>query len=125
MLHPHNHHWYLTKIVFRIICGDGDHIPQFEEQLRLISASSKEEAYFKAREVGQKEQDSFLNHQKQLVQWLFINVPEVYRISTIIDGAELYSKIEERDNPDGYISFINKKADGIINDHSLELLKLA
>ena len=117
--------WYLTKIVFRIICGDGDHTPQFEEQLRLISASSKEEAYFKAREVGQKEQDSFLNHQKQLVQWLFINVPEVYRISTIIDGAELYSKIEERDNPDGYISFINKKADGIINDHSLELLKLA
>ncbi|MEP7129294.1 MAG: DUF4288 domain-containing protein, partial [Chitinophagales bacterium] len=27
--------WYLAKIVFRIICGDGLHQPQFDEQLRL------------------------------------------------------------------------------------------
>jgi len=25
--------WYLAKLVFRIICGDGDHTPQFDEQL--------------------------------------------------------------------------------------------
>ena len=28
--------WYLAKIVYRIICGEGNHTPQFDEQLRLI-----------------------------------------------------------------------------------------
>ena len=36
--------WYLTKMVFRIICGDGSHKAQFDEQLRLIHANSKEDA---------------------------------------------------------------------------------
>ena len=40
--------WYLTKIVFQIICGDGDHTPQFDEQLRLIRADKKEEALLNA-----------------------------------------------------------------------------
>ena len=37
--------WYLAKMVFRIVCGDGNHAAQFDEQLRLISAGSKEEAF--------------------------------------------------------------------------------
>ena len=30
--------WYLAKLVYRIICGEGNHKPQFDEQLRLIYA---------------------------------------------------------------------------------------
>ena len=30
--------WYLAKIVYRIICGQGNHTAQFDEQLRLIQA---------------------------------------------------------------------------------------
>ncbi|MDQ3846676.1 MAG: DUF4288 domain-containing protein [Bacteroidota bacterium] len=37
--------WYLTKIIYRIICGNGDHKAQFDEQLRLVEASSKQEAF--------------------------------------------------------------------------------
>jgi len=33
--------WYLAKMVFRIICGEGNHTAQFDEQLRLISGESK------------------------------------------------------------------------------------
>ena len=29
--------WYLAKMIFRIICGEGEHTPQFDEQLRLVS----------------------------------------------------------------------------------------
>ena len=29
--------WYLSKIIFRIICGEGRHTPQFDEHLRLIA----------------------------------------------------------------------------------------
>ena len=38
--------WYLAKLVFRIICGEGNHAAQFDEQLRLVNAFTKEEAFF-------------------------------------------------------------------------------
>ena len=37
--------WYLTKIVYRIICGQGNHTAQFDEQLRLIESDSAEDAF--------------------------------------------------------------------------------
>src|SRR5215813_6385337 len=102
--------WYLTKIVFRIICGEGYHTPQFDEQLRLISAVDENEAFEKATAIGQIEQDDFYNHEQQLVQWKFINVAELYKLSGLLDGAEMYSRIQETDDPDRYIEFTNKKA---------------
>lgn len=53
--------WYLTKLVYRIICGQGNHTPQFDEQLRLIEAGHSEEAYEKAVALGEREQDQFFN----------------------------------------------------------------
>ena len=44
--------WYLTKIVYRIICGQGNHTAQFDEQLRLIEAGSSQEAFEKATEAA-------------------------------------------------------------------------
>ena len=117
--------WYLAKLIFRIVCGDGEHTPQFDEQLRLISASSKEEAFTKAQHVGKKEQETFYNRRQQLVQWQFINVSEIYVISDLIDGAELYSRIEERDNAEAYIDVVNQKADNILFTTTHQLLQLA
>jgi len=57
--------WYLAKIVFRIVCGDGEHTPQFDEQLRLILASSKEEAFKKAGHKVEKEKKTFIMVSKQ------------------------------------------------------------
>ena len=34
--------WFLAKIVYRIVCGKGEHTPQFDEQLRLIGAEDEE-----------------------------------------------------------------------------------
>ncbi len=98
--------WYLAKIVYRISCGDGNHTAQFDEQLRLIAASNKEEAFHKAQTIGKQEEEIFFNQKQQLVQWQFINVCELYKLSELIDGAELYSRIEERDNADAYINVI-------------------
>lgn len=105
--------WYLSKIIFRIICGEGNHTPQFDEQLRLINASDEKEAFLKAYELGEKEQDRFYNQDKQLVQWKFINVAELYRLSNFLDGAEMYSRIQETDDPEGYIDLANRRADHI------------
>jgi hypothetical protein len=102
--------WYLAKIIYRIVCGDGDHQSQFDEQLRLVCANGKEEAFNKALMIGEKEQDVFLNAKQELVHWKFINVSELHKLGEMIDGAELYSRIEERDNADAYIGIVNRKA---------------
>ena len=102
--------WYMAKIVFRIVCGEGDHTPQFDEQLRLIGASDEEEAFAKAREVGEKNEESFLNQKNQVVHWQFINISELYRLS-LIDGAEMYSRVQETEHAASFIDAINKKAD--------------
>ena len=116
--------WYLAKIVYRITCGDGDRSGQFDEQLRLIIAASKEEAFIKAQNIGQQEEEIFFNRKQQLVCWQFINVCGLYKISKLIDGAELYSRIEERDNADEYIHIVNKRAEHIQFDNTLEILDL-
>lgn len=117
--------WYLAKMVFRIICGEGEHAAQFDEQLRLVAASDKESAFQKAIEMGGSEQESFTNDRDQLVQWKFINVSELYMLSDLIDGAELYSRIEEKDNADSYIYTVNQKAENIFFTQTSQLLKLA
>lgn len=116
--------WYLAKIVFRIVCGDGQHTAQFDEQLRLIAAHDKQEAFLKAQITGSKEEETFFNQKYQLVKWQFINVSELYKLSDLIDGAEVYSRIEERDNGDSYIRIIHHKARQIEFGTSHELLQL-
>ena len=116
--------WYLVKIVFRIICGEGAHIPQFDEQLRLIAAADENEAFDKAISLGKKEEDAFYNHQQKLVQWQFVNIAELYKITALIDGAELYSRVQEADNADLYIEFINNKAEHLQFNNTRKLLQL-
>ena len=116
--------WYLAKIVFRIICGDGEHTPQFDEQLRLVGAHDEDEAFYKAQALGEQEEDSFLNIQNKEVKWQFINVSELYRLSSLIDGAELYSRIRETDEAQEYIQLIHRKAAFIQEKQTHKLLHL-
>ena len=95
--------WYLVKIIFRIICGNGEHTAQFEEQLRLVSATAAKEAVAKANALALKEEESFLNHAQQLVQWKLIAVTDVYPFETGIDGAAIFSRICEEENPAFFI----------------------
>jgi hypothetical protein len=87
--------WYVAKIVFRIISGDGNHHAQFDEQLRLISAENDCEAFEKASHIGFMNQDSFLNNQSEPVRWRFIDVAELNQLGSLEDGAELYYHIHE------------------------------
>ncbi|MCU7552073.1 DUF4288 domain-containing protein [Chitinophagaceae bacterium LB-8] len=104
--------WFLAKITYQIICGDGDHTPQFDEQLRLIGASNEKEAFAKAKKIGLSEEDNFYNQKQQLVQWVFINVSELNQLD-LVDGAELYSRITEQDHAGRYIDLIHLKAEEI------------
>jgi len=100
--------WYITKIVFNIAAENN--ISQFDEQIRLISAENKEEAFLKARTIGLREEDIFYNDNMKEVKWEFVNVAEIIQINTLEDGTELYSRIHETEEPTSYIHFIHKKA---------------
>jgi hypothetical protein len=105
--------WYIAKIVFRIITGDGNHMPQFDEQLRLINANNEEEAFEKAQLLGHEEEDSFMNQKNQTVKWTFINIPELNRLPSLSDGIEIYSRVNEYENAKRYIDTVHKKAGNI------------
>ena len=102
--------WYLAKIVYRIICGEGNHAPQFDEQLRLIEAEDDMHAFQKARLMGDMEEDNFLNDDQKPVHWKFIDVSELHPLDNLIDGVELYSRISEEENAENYIKLINNRA---------------
>lgn len=102
--------WYIAKLIFRIVCGDGNHQAQFDEQLRLISAENEQEALEKTRRIIKKEQDSFFNGRQQVVRWEFVNITELYKAEELKDGAELYYNILEVDNTDEYLQMVQQKA---------------
>ncbi len=102
--------WYLTKLVFRIICGAGEHTAQFDEQLRLVMAEDKFHAFHKAQRMGHQEQDAFFNCKEKLVQWKFIDVCEIHTLHELTDGAEIYSRIKEEEDADIYTRIIRLRA---------------
>ena len=117
--------WYLAKIVFQIICGNGQHVAQFDEQLRLISAQTKQQAFNKAVELGKSEEDLFYNIHRQPVHWKFIDVSELYRLEELLDGAEIFSKIKEVEDGNVYSDLIHRKANLISSNQLNEILILA
>jgi hypothetical protein len=102
--------WYITKIVFNISAENSANKTQFDEQLRLVTAESKEEAFLKARTIGLSEEDTFYNDKMKQVKWEFINVSEVLPLQNLEDGIELYSRIHETQEGSSYINFIHQKA---------------
>jgi hypothetical protein len=102
--------WFISKIVFRISTEKSACAQQFDEQIRLISAGSREEAFMKARTIGLNEEDCFFDKQSKQVKWEFVNVSEIIPLSSLTDGAELYSKIIEVQNAKEYMRCIHEKA---------------
>lgn len=108
--------WYLLKLVYQIICGDGNHKAQFDEQLRLVRADDRFHAFTKGRCIGENEQESFYNCNEKLVQWKFIDVSEIYVLENLSDGAELYSRINEVDDAKNYNSMLVAKANRLFQE---------
>lgn len=102
--------WYLAKLVFRIVSGVGEHRPQFDEQLRLLSAENWQQALQKAEALGEQGQDSFLNSKQQSVQWQFINVAELSVLGSLKDGLELHYRIAEPLDAEEYMEAVHQKA---------------
>ncbi len=110
--------WYIAKIVFKISNGADQTKSQFDEHLRLILANSFEEAILKARILGIREEDYFLNDRHQPVKWEFVNVSELFHLNEIKDGLEVYSQIQEVEEASSYIHGVHKRAASLQLAHS-------
>jgi hypothetical protein len=102
--------WYLARLVYQVVSGEGNHTPQFDEQLRLIQADELNWAREKALVLGQIGAFTFQNTNKQNVTWKFINVTDIFEIDSIEDGAQLYSMTEEPADVNAYMELTNAKA---------------
>ncbi|MFS8616898.1 MAG: DUF4288 domain-containing protein, partial [Solitalea sp.] len=99
--------------IFQVICGDGEHTPQFDEQLRLIQAKNEQEALKKAIDIGLEEQNTFNNSRDESVIWSFIDVTELQRVTELKDKTELYSRIVEPENEESYVDLIEIRANRV------------
>ena len=102
--------WFLAKLVFRIFCGNGNHTPQFDQQLRLIYADDELHAFHKARLLGEGDCATNVAEAKVDVKWRFIDVTELHPLTGFTDGTEIYSIIKEEADAELYIRTVKKTA---------------
>lgn len=102
--------WFLSKLVFQVICGTGDHTPQFDEQLRLIYAEDELHAFHKARLLGEGDCMKEEPVNCIAVQWKFIDVSELHCLQVDTDGAEIFSQMKEEADASVYIRRVQKDA---------------
>jgi hypothetical protein len=115
--------WYIAKLVFNILSGDGEHKPQFDEQYRLISAESHEHAYKKAVRIGKNEGEVMLRANNELLRWDFVNVSELYHMDELREGMELCSNIYEAEDRALYMETVNMKAAYVKSKFDYEVAK--
>ena len=114
--------WFLSKLVFQVICGSGAHTPQFDEQLRLICAEDELHAFHKARLLGEGD---YLQHEIGnclSVYWKFIDVTELHALQTETDGAQIFSTIKEEADASVYIRSVRKEAGRLLEQGLLEFI---
>ena len=102
--------WYVSKLVFQVFCGDGNHTAQFDEQCRLVYAEDELHAFHKARRLGEGDQLEQSLPNAANVQWKFIDVTELVPLRLATEGAEIYSVIKEHTEAALYIRNVHRSA---------------
>ena len=105
--------WYITKIVFNVSDERNPSATLFDEQLRLVTADSAEEAFIKARTLGLYQEEIHYRDTVKREKWEFINVSEVVPVENLKDGIALYSHIhetKETKEASAYVNVIHQKA---------------
>jgi hypothetical protein len=69
-----------------------------------------ESAFQKARNIGKKEEEIFINNESKIVNWQFIDVADVYELESLKDGEQVYSTTHENTERHAFINYIRQKA---------------
>jgi hypothetical protein len=100
--------WFIAKLVYQIVCGEGRHRPQFEEQWRLINANDEAEVVVKAQSMAQSETESDAAGLLP-VHWQFVSLVEIIPLNQMADGTELLAITREPYDQQCYLTNIFSK----------------
>ena len=109
--------WYIVKIIYQIIAGDGTHTPQFDEQYRIIKADEMEWALEKAQVIARLGQCLFQNDKDETVQWKLVAVEDVQLLGEMDDGTLIYSRVEELKDAQEYVSLTSERSRRLFEFH--------
>ena len=101
-------HLYLANLVFRIE-NKTERVAQFDEQLRLIKATSRAEAYEKALHLALEEEGTVNNVSGQALQWKFVGITSLMEMENLQDRSELFSNTRETAQPQAYAQYVKEK----------------
>jgi hypothetical protein len=101
---------FIAKLIFNININQDIDSSQFDEQIRIIKADSVHEAYHKAKSIGLKEAEAFVNPKMQIIEWKFINVSDIYDMDSYEEGEQLYSQTIFENDCQNYIQFLLEKS---------------
>jgi hypothetical protein len=100
--------WFIAKLVYQIVCGEGKHRPQFEEQWRLINAHDATEVMVKAQSMAHSETESIVAGLLP-VHWQFVSLVEIIPLNQMADGTEILAITREPYDHQGYLTNIFSK----------------
>lgn len=97
--------WYIIKVCFRVVYGNGNHKAQFNEQVRLVTARNMAEAVEKVKQIAVNEAKDVICP----VKWQLVAVTEVMAFSEAADGAEISSVFSETDEAEELMYVLKRK----------------
>lgn len=86
---------YICKLQFSIVVSNASLAEQFEEQIILVEAGTREEAYQKALACGRQNEDEFVNNNRNYVRWELIGITHLFQLNALTDGAVLFSELRD------------------------------
>lgn len=106
--------WFTAKIIYQIV--DEESIScQYDEQVRLLRAINREQAFEMAHQVALMNQDKLTTESGKTINWEFVAVTELKVIGQIENGLEIQSVINETDSQENYLELVKQKADFLKN----------
>lgn len=107
--------WFAVNCIYQVICGEGKHAPQFNEQTRLIQAIGQIQALDKARLNAVNFNPPFENCEGEKVVWKFIGVGGISAVEELADGVEVSSSIIEPESADEYLEELKHRNQSLTN----------
>ena len=93
--------WYVATLIIKCVVEDNQtEAVLCDEQIRLVKATTPDEAYQKALDIGKSEEHSYKNENDEEVKWRFVGLATLAELDTLEDGTELKSRLFRSENPD-------------------------
>jgi Domain of unknown function (DUF4288) len=84
---------FTAQIIYRIEC-EGQPTDQYEEQCRLVYGDNVEQALAEARELGKKEESTFIDRQGRTMCWRMVAVKDIQPVE-LRNGGLLFSMVRD------------------------------